>query len=132
MQSSRSSSRNKVSASGPQPSLPSIVNTLDEINNLPSTHDTTNPSAPRNNFRLKASVSPPQSQADARLRFLSPSAPSTKHPDTAHPCKMVGMATNGTGAFAPVLSAMATMRDGQREQKIEAHEYLEKFQKSVS
>jgi len=33
--------------------------------------------------------------------------------------------------FTPVLAAMATMRDGQREQKIAAHEFLEKFQKSV-
>ena len=43
------------------------------------------------------------------------------------------MATNGTMSqeFAPVLAAMATMRDGQREQKIAAHEFLEKFQKSV-
>jgi len=44
---------------------------------------------------------------------------------------MVVMATNGTGAFAPVLAAMATMRDGQREQKKAAHEFLESFQKSV-
>jgi hypothetical protein len=35
-------------------------------------------------------------------------------------------------AFAPVLAAMATMREGQREQKKAAHEYLEQFQKSVS
>jgi transportin-3 len=44
------------------------------------------------------------------------------------------MATNGSGpqgAFAPVLTAMSTMRDGQREQKQAAHLYLEKFQKSV-
>lgn len=47
---------------------------------------------------------------------------------------MVVMATNGTGtqqAFAPVLAAMATMRDGQREQKKAAHSFLESFQKSV-
>lgn len=44
------------------------------------------------------------------------------------------MATNGSGstqAFAPVLTAMSTMRDGQREQKKAAHQYLETFQKSV-
>lgn len=44
------------------------------------------------------------------------------------------MATNGsgpTGAFAPVLNAMSTMRVGQREQKKAAHQYLESFQKSV-
>lgn len=44
------------------------------------------------------------------------------------------MAANGNGsqeAFAPVLTAMSTMRDGQREQKQAAHLYLEKFQKSV-
>lgn len=44
------------------------------------------------------------------------------------------MATNGsgpTGAFAPVLSAMSTMRVGQREQKKAAHQYLESFQKSA-
>jgi hypothetical protein len=47
---------------------------------------------------------------------------------------MVVMATNGSGptqAFAPVLTAMSTMRDGQREQKKAAHQYLEGFQKSV-
>jgi hypothetical protein len=44
------------------------------------------------------------------------------------------MAANGKDsqeAFAPVLTAMSTMRDGQREQKQAAHLYLEKFQKSV-
>ncbi|RDW92098.1 hypothetical protein BP5796_01492 [Coleophoma crateriformis] len=44
------------------------------------------------------------------------------------------MATNGTGtqqAFEPVLAAMATMRDGQREQKKAAHSFLESFQKSA-
>lgn len=44
------------------------------------------------------------------------------------------MSTNGsatTQAFAPVLAAMATMRDGQREQKKAAHQFLETFQKSV-
>ncbi|KAE8450515.1 hypothetical protein EG329_006246 [Mollisiaceae sp. DMI_Dod_QoI] len=44
------------------------------------------------------------------------------------------MAANGsgpTGAFAPVLNAMSTMRDGQREQKKIAHQYLESFQKSA-
>jgi len=47
---------------------------------------------------------------------------------------MVVMAPNGNGptvAFAPVLTAMSTMRDGQREQKKLAHQYLESFQKSV-
>ncbi|KUJ10344.1 ARM repeat-containing protein [Mollisia scopiformis] len=47
---------------------------------------------------------------------------------------MVLMATNGSGpmgAFAPVLNAMSTMRDGQREQKKVAHQYLESFQKSA-
>jgi transportin-3 len=47
---------------------------------------------------------------------------------------MVLMASNGsgpTGAFEPVLNAMSTMRDGQREQKKAAHQYLESFQKSV-
>lgn len=45
------------------------------------------------------------------------------------------MATaNGSAqeAFAPVLQAVDSMRDGRREQKKVAHEYLEKFQKSVS
>ncbi|RFU23649.1 hypothetical protein B7463_g12687, partial [Scytalidium lignicola] len=44
------------------------------------------------------------------------------------------MASNGIQpqqAFAPVLTAMATMRDGQREQKKAAHEFLESFQKST-
>jgi hypothetical protein len=46
---------------------------------------------------------------------------------------MVVMAASGSGqqAFAPVLAAMATMRDGQREQKKAAHVFLESFQKSV-
>lgn len=47
---------------------------------------------------------------------------------------MVTMTANGSGpqqAFAPVLAALATMRDGQREQKIPAHQFLESFQKSV-
>jgi transportin-3 len=47
---------------------------------------------------------------------------------------MVTMTANGSGpqqAFAPVLSAMSTMRDGQREQKKAAHQFLESFQKSV-
>lgn len=47
---------------------------------------------------------------------------------------MVAMAQNGSAtavAFAPVLTAMSTMRDGQREQKKAAHQYLESFQKSV-
>jgi len=44
------------------------------------------------------------------------------------------MAPNGSAtaaAFAPVLTAMSTMRDGQREQKKAAHQFLETFQKSV-
>jgi transportin-3 len=44
------------------------------------------------------------------------------------------MATNGsepTFAAADVLAAVATMRGGQQENKKKAHEYLEKFQKSV-
>jgi hypothetical protein len=44
------------------------------------------------------------------------------------------MATNGNGPqqeFTPVLTAMSTMRDGQREQKKAAHQFLENFQKSV-
>ncbi|KAG9249317.1 armadillo-type protein [Calycina marina] len=43
------------------------------------------------------------------------------------------MATNGNMSqeFAPVLAAMATMREGQREQKMAAHEFLERFQKSI-
>lgn len=48
--------------------------------------------------------------------------------------ELPAMASNGNGVtagFAPVLSAMATMRDGQREQKKAAHAYLESFQKSV-
>jgi hypothetical protein len=42
--------------------------------------------------------------------------------------------TNGSAqeAFAPVLQAVNSMRDGRREEKKVAHEYLEKFQKSVS
>ncbi|PMD20060.1 ARM repeat-containing protein [Hyaloscypha hepaticicola] len=47
---------------------------------------------------------------------------------------MVTMATNGnsaTAAFTPVLTAMSTMRDGQREQKKAAHQFLESFQKSA-
>jgi transportin-3 len=47
---------------------------------------------------------------------------------------MVTMTSNGNGAtvaFTPVLTAMSTMRDGQREQKKAAHQYLESFQKSV-
>jgi hypothetical protein len=44
---------------------------------------------------------------------------------------MAAMANGSQEAFAPVLTAMSTMRDGQREQKQAAHLYLEKFQKSV-
>jgi transportin-3 len=41
--------------------------------------------------------------------------------------------TNGNAqeAFTPVLQAVNSMRDGHREEKKAAHEYLEKFQKSV-
>ena len=39
--------------------------------------------------------------------------------------------SNAEHAFAPVLSAVNSMRDGTREQKREAYEFLEKFQKSV-
>ena len=44
---------------------------------------------------------------------------------------MAAMGNGSQEAFAPVLTAMSTMRDGQREQKQAAHLYLEKFQKSV-
>jgi len=41
--------------------------------------------------------------------------------------------TNGSTqeAFTPILQAVNSMRDGHREEKKVAHEYLEKFQKSV-
>lgn len=46
------------------------------------------------------------------------------------------MATNGASAqeaFAPVLAALNTMQSNvERAQKGQAHEFLEKFQKSVS
>ncbi len=48
---------------------------------------------------------------------------------------MVAMASSTSGstaAFAPVLAAMKTMRDDQREQKKAAHQFLQDFQKSVS
>lgn len=42
------------------------------------------------------------------------------------------MAVNGQGGFAPVLAALSTMQSNvERSQKSQAHEYLEKFQKSV-
>jgi transportin-3 len=44
------------------------------------------------------------------------------------------MASNGAQeAFAPpdVLAAVMTMRSGEQEAKKHAHEYLERFQKSV-
>ncbi|RDL38836.1 uncharacterized protein BP5553_03176 [Venustampulla echinocandica] len=44
------------------------------------------------------------------------------------------MAADGSDpqqAYAPVLTAMSTMRDGQREQKKAAHQFLERFQKST-
>lgn len=43
------------------------------------------------------------------------------------------MAVNGQGGYAPVLAALSTMQSNvERSQKSQAHEYLEKFQKSVS
>jgi len=46
------------------------------------------------------------------------------------------MATGGDGAgqaFGPVLAAVATMQgNASRTEKTHAHEFLEKFQKSVS
>lgn len=42
------------------------------------------------------------------------------------------MAADGQQAYAPVLSALATMQGNiDRTQKSQAHEYLESFQKSV-
>ena len=44
------------------------------------------------------------------------------------------MATNASHeAFAPsdVLAAVMTMRSGEQENKTKAHQYLERFQKSV-
>lgn len=43
------------------------------------------------------------------------------------------MASNGDlqAAFAPVLQAVVTMREGDRAQKEAAHKYLGDFQKSV-
>ena len=42
------------------------------------------------------------------------------------------MAALGAGGFAPVLAALSTMQsNAERSQKSQAHEYLEKFQKSV-
>jgi len=39
---------------------------------------------------------------------------------------------NGGDAFAPVLAAVATMQgNASRSEKSHAHEFLEKFQKSV-
>lgn len=38
---------------------------------------------------------------------------------------------NGEAAFAPVLQAMSVMRSGSRDEKKQAHEYLEAFQKST-
>ena len=41
-------------------------------------------------------------------------------------------AINGHDGFAPVLAALSTMQSNvERSQKSQAHEYLEKFQKSV-
>lgn len=42
------------------------------------------------------------------------------------------MAASGGVAFAPVLAALSTMQsNAESSQKSQAHEYLEKFQKSV-
>ena len=42
------------------------------------------------------------------------------------------MAASGAVGFAPVLAALSTMQsNAERFQKSQAHEYLEKFQKSV-
>jgi transportin-3 len=41
-------------------------------------------------------------------------------------------AASAAGGFAPVLAALSTMQsNGPRDEKTKAHEYLEKFQKSV-
>jgi hypothetical protein len=61
--------------------------------------------------------------------FLPPSIPTT----TPHHTHLI-MASNqqASVAFAPVLSALSTMQsNSSRPQKAHAHEYLEKFQKSV-
>lgn len=43
------------------------------------------------------------------------------------------MASLASERYAPVLAALATMQSSaERTQKSQAHEYLEKFQKSVS
>lgn len=43
------------------------------------------------------------------------------------------MVASGSEGFAPVLAALSTMQsNAERSQKSKAHEYLEKFQKSVS
>lgn len=42
------------------------------------------------------------------------------------------MAENGAAGFAPVIEALSTMQsNADRSKKSQAHEYLEKFQKSV-
>ena len=42
------------------------------------------------------------------------------------------MATLGAGGFAPILAALSTMQsNAERSEKSQAHNYLEKFQKSV-
>lgn len=42
------------------------------------------------------------------------------------------MAMNGDSGYAPVLAALATMQANvDKAQKEQAHQYLEKFQKSV-
>ena len=42
------------------------------------------------------------------------------------------MTALGAGGFAPILAALSTMQsNAERSEKSEAHEYLEKFQKSV-
>ena len=42
------------------------------------------------------------------------------------------MAALGAGGFAPILAALSTMQsNAERSEKSQAHDYLEKFQKSV-
>lgn len=45
--------------------------------------------------------------------------------------RSANMAASGAGGFAPVLAALSTMQsNAERSQKSQAHEYLERFQKS--
>lgn len=56
-------------------------------------------------------------------------------PETYPLTRLTNMATKGEGAgqaFGPVLAAVATMQgNASRTEKTHAHEFLEKFQKSV-